>query len=156
MSGWKEFKETGKLRPDEKLKNLGLLIVDDEEQIVSSLHETFANQFNVYSSSDPLKALEIFKQERPQLIISDQRMAKMTGIEFFEKIKEIDPLTVRILITGYTDINIVIEALNKELCWKYITKPWKLEELREIVIKAGSHHLASIGDQKKFYNHGFI
>lgn len=156
MSGWKEFKETGVLRIDEQLKNLGLLIVDDEDQIVSSLRETFSNHFNVFSSSDSLEALEIFKKERPQIVISDQRMPKMTGTEFFEKVKEIDPQTVRILITGYSDINIVMDALNNGLCWKYVTKPWKLEELRELVIKAGGYYLKSIGNKASSFNQGFI
>lgn len=156
MSDWKKFKETGEIQKNDRPKNLGLLIVDDEEQIVTTLRETFTPHFQIYSTNQPDRALELFREHRPQIILSDQRMPTMSGTELFGKIKEIDPSTVRILITGYSDINIVIDALNRELCWKYITKPWDIQALRDIVLKAGRHFLDSAGAQRSLFNQGFL
>ena len=151
MAGWKDFKKTGQLRVDEKMKQLGLLVIDDEKQIVSSLSETFSTHFKIYSSSDPFDALELFKKHQPKIIVSDQRMPDLTGIELFRKIKDILPTTKRILVTGYSDINVVVDALNEGLCWKYVTKPWEHEELKGIVLKAATEYLHETGEDKSMY-----
>jgi DNA-binding NtrC family response regulator len=156
MSKWGDYKKDGKLRVDEKIKKLGLLIVDDEEKIVSSLGETFSPLFEVHSSSNSMEGLEIFKEVRPKLILSDQRMPELTGIELFKRIHEIDPTTVNILITGYSDINIVIEALNEGICWKYVTKPWDPEELKQLVLKGAGEYIKTNEPEGNRYGAGFI
>ena len=135
-SGWKEFKETGKVADNDDINKLGLLVVDDESDIVESLRETFSRHFEIYHSTSAKDALEQFKEHAPRLIISDQRMPEMTGIELLSRIKEINPDTIRILLTGYSDINVVVQALNDELLWKYVAKPWDHEELKALVLKA--------------------
>ena len=146
MPSWKEYKETGRLGQEERLRRLGLLVVDDEDRIVASLAETFAEVFELYPTANSLEGLELFKRHRPALILSDQRMPGRTGIELFSKIKEIDPSTVRILLTGYSDINVVISALNQGLCWKYVTKPWDHDELVSLLRKGARTYLEQAGE----------
>jgi len=120
--GWKDFKKTGQVQADSKLSSLGLLIVDDEKSIVTTLEESFRGLFKIYTATSGPDALKIFKDNDIHLIVSDQRMPDMTGIELFSRIKEINPNTIRILLTGYADINAVIRGVNEGLLWKYVTK----------------------------------
>ena len=82
----------------------------------------------------------------------------ISGEEGLEKIKEINPSVVRILITGYSDINIVIEALNDGLVWKYVAKPWEHDQLRDLVLKGARQYLQEEGlDEEEYgFNRGFI
>lgn len=137
--GWKEFRKTGKLTEEENIKKLGLLVVDDEAEIVESLRETFSRHFDIYHATSAPDALEQFKEHTPRLVISDQRMPEMTGIELLAKIKNIEPNTVRILLTGYSDINVVVDALNKDLLWKYVAKPWDYDKLKDMLLDAARH-----------------
>jgi response regulator RpfG family c-di-GMP phosphodiesterase len=68
-------------------------------------------------------------------------MPEMTGVELFSKLKAINPVPVRILITGYADINVVIRGLNEGLMWQYVTKPWDTEELKTLLRRAAQHYL---------------
>jgi response regulator RpfG family c-di-GMP phosphodiesterase len=131
--GWKTFKKTGQVQADSKLTSLGLLIVDDERSIVSTLEESFRGLFRIHTAISGQDALKLFKEHDIHLIVSDQRMPEMTGIELFAKVKEINPTTIRILLTGYADINAVIRGVNEGLIWKYVTKPWNAEDLKALV-----------------------
>lgn len=150
-SSWKKFQEEGTLSHDEKLKKLGLLIVDDESEIVNSLGEMFGEHFDLHRCESGKEALEIFKEHGPKVILSDQRMPEMSGLELLQEIKEIDPSTVRILVTGYSDINVVIQALNEGLIWKYVTKPWDHQDFRELVLQSARHYLKEHGESADRY-----
>ncbi|MCC6552213.1 MAG: response regulator [Polyangiaceae bacterium] len=156
--GWKEFRKTGKLTEEENIKKLGLLVVDDEAEIVASLRETFSRHFDIYHATSASDALEMFKQHQPRLVISDQRMPEMTGIELLSRIKNINPSTVRILLTGYSDINVVIEALNDDLLWKYVAKPWDYEKLKAMLLEAARRCIKEDGASAEEYgfNAGFL
>lgn len=151
--GWKEFRKTGKLTEDEHIKKLGLLVVDDESEIVQSLRETFARHFDIHHATSAREALEQFKQHQPRLVISDQRMPEMSGIELLAQIKNINPSTVRILLTGYSDINVVIDALNKDLLWKYVAKPWDYDTLKSMLLEAARRCLKE--DRANAEEYGF-
>src|SRR5690554_5996431 len=88
-------------------RKLTLLIVDDEEQILKMLARLFRSEFRVVTANGGQEGLKTFDEERPELILSDQRMAGMTGIEMLKQMAEKEPGTVRILITGYSDIDAV-------------------------------------------------
>jgi DNA-binding NtrC family response regulator len=145
MTTWKDYKATGKLSDDERVRKLGLLIVDDEREIVDTLREVFANHFDIFHATSAKEALELFRANGPKLVITDQRMPEMTGLELLRQIKEIDPSTVRILVTGYSDIHTVVQALNEGLVWQYVAKPWDHEALRALVIKGARQHLRDAG-----------
>lgn len=156
--GWREFKKTGKLKETDQIKRLGLLVVDDEAGIVESLRETFSRHFDIYHSTSAPDALEAFKEHTPRLVVSDQRMPEMSGIELLRRIKDIDPSTVRVLLTGYSDINVVIEALNEGLIWRYVAKPWDHEELKGLLLQAARRCIREDGVSAEEYgfNRGFF
>jgi len=112
-----------------------LLFVDDEEDIIFALHDTFADDYNVFKTTDPKEALEIAKKEDIALVISDQRMPDMTGSELLAEINNAKPQTLRVLLTGYADINAAIDAINKGAIHKYVEKPWDDEDLLELVAR---------------------
>lgn len=118
------------------MKRHGLLIVDDEKEILRSLTLTFAEDYEVFTASSGAEALEILKQQDIALIIADQRMPEMTGAQLLEQVIRIDPHIIRIILTGYTDTPSLIQAINKGHIYQYITKPWERQELRVIVKRA--------------------
>lgn len=117
-------------------KNVNVLYIDDEVDNLTSFKATFRRNFNIITSDSPDEAMRILEKEPIQVILSDQRMPKMTGIEFFEKIQSVFPNPIRILITGYTDINAVIDAINRGQVYKYLTKPWIEDDVKIFVEKA--------------------
>jgi DNA-binding NtrC family response regulator len=92
--------------------------------------------YTVFTATSAAEAEEILAIQDIQIIISDQRMPKMTGIEFFESVLDRYPEPIRMLLTGYADINAVIDAINKGQVYKYFSKPWNDDELRQNIDKA--------------------
>ncbi|HLM73290.1 MAG TPA: response regulator [Polyangiaceae bacterium] len=149
--GWKDFRQSGKLSGRDKVATLGLLIVDDERDIVDSLTESFRGVMTVYPAYSADEALRIFREKDIHVVLSDQRMPDMTGVELFGKVKAINPMPIRILLTGYSDINVVIKGLNEGLMWKYVTKPWDPEDLKNIVIQGAKQYLKDSGQDELQY-----
>ena len=149
--GWKDFRQSGKLSGRDKVATLGLLIVDDERDIVDSLTESFRGVMTVYPAYSADEALRIFREKDIHVVLSDQRMPDMTGVELFGKVKAINPMPIRILLTGYSDINVVIKVLNEGLMWKYVTKPWDPEDLKNIVLQGAKQYLKDSGQDEMQY-----
>jgi response regulator RpfG family c-di-GMP phosphodiesterase len=106
--------------------------VDDEESITKSLCRLFRKEgYEIYTASSGQQGLDTLKEAgKPfSLIISDQRMAEMTGAEFLEKAKKVFPRAVRILLTGYSDMDAIVDAVNKGEVHRYLTKPWNDDDL---------------------------
>jgi response regulator RpfG family c-di-GMP phosphodiesterase len=113
-----------------------MLLVDDEASIISSLQRAFRREpYETYAASCGEEALKQLKEaEKPfSIIISDQRMPGMTGAEFLEKSKDFFPNAIRILLTGYSDADAIIDAVNKGEIHRYITKAWNDEDLLRVV-----------------------
>ncbi|HZF55099.1 MAG TPA: response regulator [Polyangiaceae bacterium] len=149
--GWKDFRQSGKLSGRDKVATLGLLIVDDERDIVDSLTESFRGVMTVYPAYSAEEALRLFRDKEIHVVLSDQRMPDMTGVELFAKVKAINPMPIRILLTGYSDINVVIKGLNEGLMWKYVTKPWDPDDLKNIVIQGAKQYLKDSGQDEQQY-----
>lgn len=116
---------------------LKLLVVDDEADNLDLLYRTFRRDFQVYRADSAFTALEALDQHGEMaVIISDQRMPEMNGTEFLGKTVERYPDTIRILLTGYTDVEDLVEAINSGQVFKYITKPWQPDELKAVVQQA--------------------
>lgn len=116
---------------------LRLMVVDDESDNLDLLYRTFRREFNVFKAESALKALQILDQEEEMaIIISDQRMPRMSGTEFLSLAAERFPDTIRILLTGYTDVEDLVGAINTGKVFKYITKPWNPDELKTVVQQA--------------------
>ncbi|MBU4228810.1 MAG: response regulator, partial [Proteobacteria bacterium] len=108
-----------------------ILFVDDEENILRSLQRLFMDEeIEVFTASSGAKGLEILARETEVgVIVSDQRMPEMTGVDFLEKSKAISPQSIRILLTGYADVNAAIDAINRGGTFRYLNKPWNDDEL---------------------------
>ena len=115
-------------------KKCNLLIVDDEIMIIRSIMRVLdGSKFSYLYADNPLKAVDILTTEAVDIILTDQRMPDMTGLELLKKAKELSPDTLRILMSGYSDIDIVIAAINDGRIYQYITKPWNNDGLIEIM-----------------------
>jgi len=114
----------------------GILIVDDEADIVDSLERQFRKQYRVFKATSGIDALKILQKENVSIIISDQRMPEMTGVQLLERAQMLRPESIRMLLTGYTDVESVIAAINKGQIYRYITKPWDPTDLDITVQKA--------------------
>lgn len=114
-----------------------LLYVDDEENNLFSFKATFRLRYDVFIAISAADAVDILKIHHDiALIITDQRMPNMTGVEFLESILDEFPDPIRVLLTGYADINAVIEAVNKGKIFHYLSKPWNEEELELTIQRA--------------------
>jgi len=118
-------------------KKLRLLVVDDETDNLELLNRTFRRDFQVYAATSALEAMNLLEENGEMaIIISDQRMPEMNGTEFLSKTVDRFPDTIRILLTGYTDVEDLVDAINSGQVFKYITKPWNPDELKAIVQQA--------------------
>lgn len=127
--------------PTQKKTKHKLLIIDDESDNLDLLQRIFRRHYQVLRAQDGFEAMAILATEPDiAVIISDQRMPMMTGTEFFSQVAETRPDTLRIILTAYTDVSDLVEAINKSQVFKYITKPYKEEDLLAIVQQAVDIH----------------
>ncbi|MGQ0543609.1 MAG: HD-GYP domain-containing protein [Blastocatellia bacterium] len=117
-----------------------ILIVDDESGNLRLLTRLFRAEYEVLTAESGIEALELLDVHDVALIISDQRMPGMTGIDFLKRSAEVRIHTLRILLTGYTDASALVEAINSGVIYKYITKPWVNEDLQQTVRRALQHY----------------
>lgn len=120
--------------------NYKILIVDDEEANLRLLERLFRREYQVVTATSGGEALELLEMHEFALIISDQRMPGMTGIEFLGRAAEMRQHTVRIILTGYTDVNALVEVINSGVVYKYVAKPWVNEDLQQTVVRAVEHY----------------
>ncbi len=113
-----------------------ILFVDDEARILTALHALFRQKYNVYTADDPRQALEMVKQLKVHVLVSDQRMPGMLGVELLRQVKEISPKTVRILLTGYSDLASIVGSINEGEVWRFINKPWDTTDVQRILADA--------------------
>ena len=114
-----------------------LLLVDDEPNILASLSRLLRREgFQILTATSPAEAFELLAKNKVQVILSDQRMPEMSGTEFFSRVRQLYPDTIRILLTGYTDLESVTGAINRGAIYKFLTKPWDDDQLREQIREA--------------------
>jgi two-component system sensor histidine kinase/response regulator len=116
--------------------NHKILVVDDEVANLRSLERIFRKSHTVLTAQSGTEALSLLEQHDVALLISDQRMPEMTGIELLKKTVQLRPHMVRILLTGYTDVSTLIDAINCGHVYRYITKPWNNDDLGLTVSRA--------------------
>lgn len=121
------------IKSEEKIK---ILYVDDEENNLQAFKATFRRDYQIFLAIEAQVARDILDKEAIDIIITDQRMPGETGVEFLESIIPIHPNPIRILLTGYTDIQAVIDAINKGQVYHYLTKPWEEDYLRTVIKNA--------------------
>ena len=114
-----------------------LLVVDDEPNILSALSRLLRREgFQILTATSPNDAFELLAKNPVQVILSDQRMPEMSGTEFFARVRQLYPETIRIVLTGYTDLDSVTDAINRGAIYKFLTKPWDDDQLREQIREA--------------------
>lgn len=128
-----------------------VLLVDDEERILRTLSMLLKMHYQVFTTTDGHEALEILQREKIHVLISDQRMPIMTGSELLEKARQTSPDTIRILLTGYADVDAAISAVNEGEIFRYINKPWGPKELRDTIAEAVNvaRRLESVNDTQR-------
>jgi signal transduction histidine kinase len=118
-----------------------LLFVDDEENVLKSLVRLFhENNCKILTARSGKEGLELLSKDKVQLVISDYRMPEMNGVEFLKQVRVICPDAIRIILTGYADLDIALSAINEGYVYKFITKPWDSELLKITVKRALEFH----------------
>jgi len=123
------------------VKNHSVLFVDDEVNILKALQRLLRSEsFEVLTASHAAEALELIDHRQPQVIVSDQRMPEMSGVDFLASVRDRHSDVVRMMLTGYTDMTIAVEAINRGEIYRLITKPWNDEELKATLRQAFDHY----------------
>ncbi len=113
-----------------------VLYIDDEDNNLKSFRASLRKDFKVFTAIDAEEGLKIAQEEEVHVVIADQRMPGLTGTEFFEQLVKINPDPIRILLTGYSDIASVIDAINKGEVYRFIDKPWNIEQIKNSIRNA--------------------
>lgn len=121
-------------------EKLTLLYVDDEVNNLKSFKAAFRRDFKIYTAESGAEGREVLEKHPISIVLTDQRMPFMTGVEFLESIVPDFPDTIRILITGFSDIQAVIDAINKGRIYHYVQKPWDETYLKNIISNAFETH----------------
>ncbi|MYM33832.1 EAL domain-containing protein [Duganella sp. FT94W] len=127
-----------------------LLIVDDDVNVLSSLHRLFRRDgYQILTAASPTEAFELLALHAVQVIVCDQRMPAMSGTEFLSKVKEMYPDTIRIILSGYTGLEAVLDAINRGAIYRFYTKPWDDTQLRDNIRLAFHHYWLMHGSGRR-------
>lgn len=137
-----------------EVKVVNVLYVDDEVVNLKAFQANFRRLFNVFIARSAMEGNKILKENVIHVVLSDQRMPEITGVEFLSSVKEMYPDTIRILITAFSNIQAVIDAINKGSVYRYITKPWDMEELESIIQNA--FEVYSLREENKILTESLI
>ncbi len=114
-----------------------ILLVDDEANILRALKRVLRREpYRLLTTTDPQEALDLVRKEAPAVVVSDQKMPRMSGSELLSQVKIVSPDTVRIMLTGYADMHSALAAINEGQVFRFISKPWNDDELREVLRQA--------------------
>src|SRR5439155_13194421 len=125
-----------------------LLVVDDEPDLVHSVQDLLRFEYRVLGATRAAEGLRIMESEQVHVVMTDQRMPEMTGVEFLRRLRESHPDAVRLLFTAYADIKAVTDAINQGNVYRYITKPFEPHELQAVLRQAVDHY-ELVADRKK-------
>jgi response regulator RpfG family c-di-GMP phosphodiesterase len=126
-----------------------LLVVDDEPDVCDSVHDLLRREFRVLKANSGQEAFRLMQEEEVHLIMTDQRMPQITGVEVLTKVKVKNPHAIRMLFTGYADLEAVIAAINQGHVYQFLKKPWQPEDLQAAVRQAAAEYdrLTSSADE---------
>ncbi len=130
-------------------KEINFLVLDDEQEILSSLQRLFfKDDFSICTTTNYKEALEVIEKENIKVVMTDQRMPEILGVEFLKIVKEKRPDIIRILFTGHADIQAAEDAINYGGVYRFINKPWNSEELKGAIRQAMNHYDLIIENRK--------
>ena len=126
-----------------------ILVVDDEEAILETMSFTFEDDYEVHTANDPRRALDLLDTKGPfAVVLTDQRMPDMSGVEFVTEVWRRHPTTVRMILTGFSDMDAIIQAINDGHIYAYITKPWEPDHLKQLMKQAVEHHKLAVENER--------
>ena len=126
-----------------------LLVVDDEPDVCDSVHDLLRREFRVLKASSVQEGMRLMQEEEVHIIMTDQRMPQATGVELLAKAKVRNPQAIRLLFTGYADLESIIAAINQGHIYQFLKKPWQPEELQAAVRQAAAEYDRMIsGDEE--------
>jgi len=126
-----------------------ILVVDDEEAILETMTFTFEGEYEVFASTDARRALEILDEKAPiAVVLTDQRMPNMSGVEFLAEASRRHPNTVRMVLTGFADLEAILEAINDGHVYAYITKPWEPDHLKQLMKQAVERYRLTVENER--------
>jgi CheY-like chemotaxis protein len=126
-----------------------ILVVDDEEAILETMSFTFEDDYDVQTSTDPRRALDLLDSKGPfAVVLTDQRMPDMSGVEFVTEVQRRHPSTVRMILTGFSDMDAIIQAINDGHIYAYISKPWEPDHLKQVMKSAVEHYKLSVENER--------
>ena len=117
-----------------------LLVVDDEPDVGDSVHDLLRRQFTVLRAKSAEEGIKLVQDHEVHIIMTDQRMPKVTGVEFLSKVRVRHPHAIRMLFTGYADMESIIQAINQGHIFKFLKKPWQPEDLEAAVQEAAAEY----------------
>jgi response regulator RpfG family c-di-GMP phosphodiesterase len=117
-----------------------ILVVDDESEILYSLRGLLRKEYDFHAAQSGYEGLKVLERAAIQVVLADQRMPEMTGVDFLAQVRARYPDTTRLLLTGYADLHAVIDAINHGHVFHYITKPWDPDGLRLVLRQACERH----------------
>ena len=117
-----------------------LLIVDDEPNVCDSVHDLLRREFRVLKAHSADEGYRIMQQEEVHIVMSDQRMPQISGVELLAKVKSRNPHAIRMLFTGFADVESIIAAINQGHVYRFLKKPWQPEELEGAVRQAAEEY----------------
>jgi eukaryotic-like serine/threonine-protein kinase len=117
-------------------KKARVLFVDDEERILNALRTLFRSQYHVFTAENGALAIEFVKRFGIHVVVSDQRMPNMTGVELLRQVKDLSPNSVRMLLTGYSDLAAIVGSINDGEVFRFVKKPWDNTEMQKTVADA--------------------
>lgn len=125
------------------MRQARVLLIDDEERILRSLTQSFQPDYEVWATANPDQALAWVQQRVFHVVLCDQRMPSLPGVELLRRIRQLSPHTVRLLLTGYADLPAIIASINEGEIWRYVAKPWEPAALALTVAQAAEIGLQS-------------
>lgn len=117
-----------------------LLVVDDEPDVCDSVHDLLRREFRVLKATSAHEGIRLLQEEEIHIIMTDQRMPQITGVEFLERVKVKHPRAMRLLFTGYADLESIIAAINQGHIYQFLKKPWQPEDLLAAVRLAAAEY----------------
>jgi len=117
-----------------------LLVVDDEPDVCDSVHDLLRREFRVLKATSAQEGFRLMQEEEVHIIMTDQRMPRITGVELLETVKARNPNAIRLLFTGYADLESIIAAINQGHVYHFLKKPWQPEDLLAAVRMAASEY----------------
>jgi response regulator RpfG family c-di-GMP phosphodiesterase len=126
-----------------------LLVIDDEADVCDSVHDLLRREFRVLKANSAAEGLRLLQEEEVHIIMTDQRMPAVTGVELLAKVKARNPQAIRMLFTGFADLESIVAAINQGHVFQFLKKPWRPEDLQEAVRLAAAEYDNLVADAEE-------